>query len=353
MCNIGVMFQRGLTTFQILNGILEVFLSSHKTSHMVKSYVYYCSLILSFLLSCSGKEKVVDSIDRETIEKDAEFRKTISSGAFVKLGAGFTYYEYENREADTLLVMVHGFSVPSYIWDSTYHAALSRGYGALRYDVYGRGYSDNPDAVYDVALFSLQLKELLDALHVDKKINLLGLSYGGRTISAFAFQYPERIQNLIYVDPAGFETITDTTEYPAMVTEDEIKAFKQSENYRTMAQGQLGDFYDSAPFTGWDKKYETMMKYKGFVRALLSTRKNSPSLEVEQKQIALSGLPVYCFWGAHDTVVKLDEVRANLNDRLPKAQLFVIPEAGHLPHIEKASQFNTILFEQILKGHQE
>ncbi|MBL7872710.1 MAG: alpha/beta hydrolase [Cyclobacteriaceae bacterium] len=305
--------------------------------------------LLALQLACSHKESTSDFTDPETSEKDADFRKTVSTGSFVKLSAGYTYYEFENKSADTLLVMVHGFSVPAYIWDSTYHAAVSRGYGALRFDVYGRGYSDNPDVVYDVALYTQQLKDLLDALNITQKINLMGLSYGGRTLSAFAFQYPERIQKLIYVDPAGFETITEMPDYPVMVSEEEIKAFKQSESYSTMAQGQLSDFYDPTPFTGWDKKYETMMKFKGFVRALLSTRKNSPSLEAEQKQIALSGIPVYCFWGAHDTVVKLDDVRANLNDRLPNAQLFVIPNAGHLPHMEQATEFNSILFNRIVK----
>lgn len=309
--------------------------------------------LLVLALACSNNQKATDFVDPETTEKDAEFRKTISTGSFANLSSGYTYYEYENKDADTLLVMIHGFSVPSYIWDSTYHAALSRGYGALRYDVYGRGYSDNPDVVYDVALYASQLKELLDALNITQKINLLGLSYGGRTISAFAFQYPERIQNLIYVDPSGFETSTEVANYPVMVSEEEIKGFKQSDNYNTMAQGQLGDFYDSTPFTGWDKKYENQMKFKGFVRALISTRKNSPSLENEQKQIALSGVPVYCFWGEHDTVVKLDEVRAHLNERLPKAQLFVIPKAGHLPHMEQTSKFNIILFDQIVKRNKE
>lgn len=320
---------------------------------MSKFAHYLFPFLLSILLACTGKEKTVDFTDPETIEKDAEFRKTISSGEFVKLPTGYTYYEYQNKDADTLLVLVHGFSVPSYIWDSTYHAALSRGYGALRYDVYGRGYSDNPNVVYDVALYTSQLKELLNALNITKKINLLGLSYGGRIISAFAFQYPEQIQNLIYVDPAGFETITETPDYPVMISEEEIRTFKQSASYSTMAQGQLSDFYDSTPFAGWDKKYETMMQFKGFVHALLSTRKNSPSLETEQRQIALSGIPVYSFWGEHDTVVKLDEVRANLNDRLPKSQLFVIPKAGHLPHMEQSRMFNKILFEQIIRGLKE
>src|SRR6185436_8274717 len=106
------------------------------------------------------------------------------------LTAGYTYYEFENRNADTLVVMVHGFSVPSYIWDSTYRAAIKRGYGALRYDTYGRGNSDNPDVVYDVTFFSNQLKELLDSLKITKPLNLVGLSDGGRTISVFASRYP-------------------------------------------------------------------------------------------------------------------------------------------------------------------
>lgn len=312
--------------------------------------LFCASLLLvqvALVLSCSNQKN--DSFtDPETVTKDAAFRTTVNTGNFVKLSAGYTYYEFGNTNADTLLVMVHGFSVPSYIWDSTYYAALKRGYGALRYDVYGRGYSDNPDVVYDVALYTSQLKELLDALKITKKINLIGLSYGGRTISAFAFQYPERIQNLIYVDPAGFETIAPNNEFPDMVADDEIIAFKKSENYSSMAQGQLGDFYDPTPFVGWDKKYESMMKYKGFVRALISTRKNSPSMENEHKQIAFSGMPVFCFWGEHDTVVKLDDVRANLNERIPKAKLFVIPEAGHLPNMEQPNLFNSILFDQIV-----
>lgn len=309
----------------------------------------YSLALLSVLVACSTKEKNSSlPQDLETVVKNEDFRATIKTGDFVKLSAGYTYYEFENRESDTLLVMVHGFSVPSYIWDSTYHAAIKRGYGALRYDTYGRGYSDNPDAVYDAALCSSQLAELLDALKIQKKINLLGLSYGGRTLSAFAFQYPDRIQNLIYVDPSGFETISSEGPYPVMISDEQINEFKKSEGYANMAKGQLGDFYDSIPFRGWDKKYEKMMRFKGFAKALLSTRSNSPSLENEQLKISESGIPVFAIWGAHDTVVKLDEVRGNLLSRIPKVELFELPGAGHLPHMEQTTMFNSILFDQII-----
>jgi pimeloyl-ACP methyl ester carboxylesterase len=301
--------------------------------------------LLFLFFSCSTKQNP----DKETITKDDAFRKGITTGSFARLSAGFTYYEFANPGADTILVMVHGFSVPAYIWDSTFYAAAKRGYGTLRYDTYGRGYSDNPDAVYDVALFSQQLSELLDFLQVNKPINLMGLSDGGRTITAFAYQYPQRVRYLIYVDAAGFENLPprDSTA-SMMVAEEEVLAFKQSDRYLTMATGQLGDFLDSVPYRGWDKKYEEVMKYKGFVRALLSTNKNRVSLKNEHRAIAASGIPVIAFWGEHDTVVKLEEVKPNLIERIPEVELFVLPKAGHLPHMEQAAMFNSILFDQVL-----
>lgn len=303
--------------------------------------------IASFILSCTSKE----SPDLETTAKDDAFRAGITSGKFAKLSQGYTYYEYANPSADTILVMVHGFSVPSYIWDSTFHAAVSRGFGALRYDTYGRGYSDNPDTMYDVALYSQQLKELLDNLEIDKPVNLLGLSDGGRTITAFASQYPLMVRNLIYVDAAGFESLPGKNEVNATVTDEEINAFKKSDQYKHMAAGQLGDFYDSTRFRGWDRKYETFMKYKGFVRALISTGKNRSSLENEQLKIAASGISVFAFWGEHDQVVKLADVKSNLMKRFPKVELFVLPKAGHLPHMEQAAMFNSILFDQVICCH--
>jgi pimeloyl-ACP methyl ester carboxylesterase len=318
-----------------------------KTIFNLSSFV----VVLLLSLGCTSKESGAGFTDYEKVTKDDAFRQGIKTGNFVKLTEGYTHYEFENKDADTILVLVHGFSVPAYVWDSTYNAAVKRGYGTLRYDTYGRGYSDNPDVAYDVALYSQQLKELLDALNIQKQINLAGLSDGGRTVSAFAFQYPQRIKNLIYVDAAGFDNPQNDMSQAAIVSVEEIEAFKK-DRYPTIARGQMSDFYDSIPFKGWDRKYEELLQYKGFARALISTNKNRSSLEMEHRRIAESGIPVYAIWGKEDTVVKLDEVRPVLMDRIPNVSLHVIPNAGHLPQMEQTKLFNEILFDQIiLKGH--
>jgi pimeloyl-ACP methyl ester carboxylesterase len=299
--------------------------------------------VLIFAIGCSANNTVTDL---ETITKDDAFRQSITTGNFIKLSAGHTYYEFSNPKADIVLVLVHGFSVPSFIWDSTYRAASQRGYATLRYDNFGRGYSDNPDVVYDVSLFSQQLHELLDSLQITKPITLVGLSDGGRTITDFAANFPTRIQNLVYVDAVGFESANNPAP-PVIVTETEVAEFKTDAGYSNMAKGQLTDFYDSIPFRGWDKKYEQLMRYRGFVRALLSTRKNRSNLKLQHQKITEAKLPVFAIWGEHDNVVVLNEVRNSMLTRLPSIKLFVIPNAGHLPHMEQTKLFNQILLDEI------
>ena len=110
-------------------------------------------LLIIFTLFFTGCEK--KSNKYEYIIKDASFRKKIKTGNFVKLFNGYTYYESENIDYKDLLIFVHGFSVPSYIWDLTYNEAKGRGYGVIKLDLYGRGYSDNPDIIYNDKLFVL------------------------------------------------------------------------------------------------------------------------------------------------------------------------------------------------------
>ena len=56
------------------------------------------------------------------------------------------------------VVLVHGFSVPYYIWDSTTTALAAAGYRVVRYDEYGRGLSDRPNVDYTADLYDRQLE---------------------------------------------------------------------------------------------------------------------------------------------------------------------------------------------------
>ena len=64
--------------------------------------------------------QVVADDHYESVVKDADFRASLAlpaDAAFVELSEGMTYYRSTGVEScDTPDVLVHGFSVPSYIW---------------------------------------------------------------------------------------------------------------------------------------------------------------------------------------------------------------------------------------------
>ena len=280
----------------------------------------------------------------ESVVKDAEFRASIDlepGEAFIELSEGFTYYRMTDQdECATPDVLVHGFSVPSYIWEPTYDFLASKGRCVIMLDLYGRGFSDNPDVAYTDTLFGTQVLELLDALGVERAA-FFGLSNGGRVVSQVAGLAPERVTRLVYVASSGFRDVTRAAD--TSVSQDEIDELIG--NYPELPAGQLSDFKDPTNFQDWDDKYAELLVHKGFARALISTRKNHDSKELDRIHASLqtSDIPVTTIWGDSDTVVVYAGFADKIERLLPKRQEYFIEDSGHLPHMENPSRFKAIL----------
>ena len=285
----------------------------------------------------------------ESVIKDAAFRASIElpdGAAFVSLSTGFTYYRISNEEScATADVLVHGFSVPSYIWDPTYDFLASKGRCVVTLDLYGRGFSDNPDVAYTDQLFATQVLELLDHLKIEKA-NLLGLSNGGRVVSQVAGLAPERVEQLIYVASSGFRDVSRAANI--RVSQQEIDALMG--RYPELPAGQLSDFKDPTNFQDWDDKYAELLVHSGFARALISTRKNHDSRELDRihAELQASNIPVTTIWGDSDNVVVYAGFAEKLERLLPKRVEHFVPESGHLPHMENPAYFEALLTEQLI-----
>lgn len=315
--------------------------------------IKFISLVIVFtFFSCSFNIKEEKSINEkldkyEYIIKNDTFVAKIQDslpGDFIKLNNGITYYELANKSSSgPVLVLIHGFSVPSYIWEPTYQKAKDLGYKVLRFDLYGRGYSENPDTDYTDELFAKQSWELLDSLSINKAV-LIGLSNGGRVISKMAHIDSSRIDKMIYVSSNGFNDVTELND--KTVSEDEILNYIN--NYEFLSQSQKNDFKNPEQFKDWGIRYSELQKYKGFAKALISTRKNHVSLDNIHIYIAKTGIDVFTLWGGYDTVVVFDDFESKLNHILPDREEFFFKSAGHLPQMESPKEFNTVLFENIL-----
>src|SRR3982751_5534470 len=138
----------------------------------------------------------------ERADLDASPRQGVP-GKFVTLGDGITHYDVAGPDSGQRVMLVHGFSVPSYIWDSTVTALSGAGFRVARYDEYGRGYSDRPDVAYTADLYDRQLLQLLDSLGWRDRVNIVGLSMGGSVTGTFAGRHPERVRSLTLIDPVA------------------------------------------------------------------------------------------------------------------------------------------------------
>ncbi|MEK6220687.1 MAG: alpha/beta hydrolase, partial [Chloroflexota bacterium] len=95
-------------------------------------------------------------------------------------------------------------SVPYFIWDAVIPTLNEAGFQVLRFDLFGRGFSDRPKIENNKYFFVRQLHDLLTVLKITEPINLIGLSMGGVVAGEFAINFSNKINKLILIDPAGF-----------------------------------------------------------------------------------------------------------------------------------------------------
>ena len=296
--------------------------------------------IFLFILffSCNDSSKKYEYIIKDKAFVNG-FNHTENSN-IVQLSNGFTYYKLENKKTNAIpVVLIHGFSVPSYIWDPTFELLSDKKYFVISVDLYGRGFSENVDEIYTDELFANQVIELLQKLNVDSA-RFLGLSNGGRVISKIADIDPSIVEELIYVASSGFKYVEELND--KSVSEIEVSNFIKN-NYPTISEGQLLDFKYPEKHSGWDIKYEELLKYKGFAKALISTRKNHYTMDSIHIKIQNSDIPVSTIWGDSDQVVLYKDFEKRIDSILPKRKEFFILDSGHLPHMENPNEFNKIL----------
>ena len=258
-------------------------------------------------------------------------------GRFIALSHGVTHVDVGGPDTGRTVVMVHGFSVPSYIWDSTATALAARGYRVIRYDLYGRGWSDRPDAAYDGAMYDAQLDELLDSLHVTQPIDLMGLSFGGFVTAHYVAGHAARIRTLTLVDP-----VSAGSAIPGFLTLPIVGAWIwQVTQIPGKAESQASDFLHPEHFPTWADQYRPQMRFNGFGRSLLrsAVTMSHTNFDSLYAGVTKTGVPVLLVWGKQDQTVPI-AMSAVVRRNIPSAEFFAVDSAGHLPHMEQTALVN-------------
>ncbi|MBC5992383.1 alpha/beta fold hydrolase [Pontibacter cellulosilyticus] len=269
----------------------------------------------------------------EKFELNDETRKSIK-GSFVRLPSGVTHYELAGPEGAPVVVLVHGFSVPAYIWDSNFNELAKAGFRVLRYDQFGRGFSDRPAVDYNAAFYHNQLNELLAALKVEEPVNLVGVSMGGAIVAGYTAAFPDRVNKVALLAP--YNQATDISILKTPYVGDYLN---QVYLVPTLLEGQASDFFNASVLpANYKSNFAAQMEYKGFDKAILSTLRNFISKDPQPyfKGLAETQKPILLIWGKNDPTVPYNkELTQMLNPKL-----ILLDSCGHIPQIEYPEEVN-------------
>jgi len=302
------------------------------------------ALIVALVACIAGGFYLAKNPERRTLDDDA---RAGVPGKFVRLADGVTHYDVSGPDSGRTVVLVHGFSVPYYIWDSTAAALAASGFRVVRYDEYGRGLSDRPDVDYTDDLYDRQLVQLLDSLHITERIDLPGVSMGGLVTGTFAARHPARLRSLTLVDPVAGTTGSSQGVFGWPVLGPYLW---QTLAVPGMATGQASDFVNPSRFPDWADRYREQTRYRGFGRALLSHRRLRLGMTLDSvyQHVGQLSVPVLLIWGTADKTVPFER-NASVRKAIPTAEFHAIDGAAHLPILEQARLTDSLVLAFLAK----
>jgi 3-oxoadipate enol-lactonase/4-carboxymuconolactone decarboxylase len=224
------------------------------------------------------------------------------------------------------LVLLHSLGTNLHVWDAQ-AAELSRSFRVIRPDLRGHGLSDCTPGPYSMALFAQDLAGLLDALQVDQ-VHVAGVSIGGMIAQAFAAAHPGRAASLVLVDTA--------MAIPPAASWSERAAKVRAEGIGVIAEGVIARWvtpaFMDAPETAGLRAMLLRTPAEGYAAAAQAIAAADLTASTHGLQV-----PALIIVGAQDQATPVASAQA-LHAALAGSSLFVLPDAAHIPLVEKPGE---------------
>jgi pimeloyl-ACP methyl ester carboxylesterase len=278
----------------------------------------------------------------ETVNLDHSVRAQ-APGKFVKLSDGLVHYQLIGSAEAPTIVLIPGATLPFFVWDPIVDQLVEAGFRVLRFDLFGRGYSDRPNLRNDPAFFNKQIKELLNALQVKVPVHLMGIASGGLTSVLYTDQYPNDVSSLTLICTEGLGAtpfivrlfqIPVVSDYIVDISGDKL-LLDRLNNYSE----------DPAIVNDLRNRFRLSIHIKGFKRSFLSLLRNMPiwSAAPVYTRVGQLRIPTLIVWGNQDHITPVAMAKP-VHEAMPHAELHLL-ESGHLPQYEHPKLFTPILLD--------
>jgi 3-oxoadipate enol-lactonase len=272
---------------------------------------------------------------------------------FATTGDILTHYEDESPKPpsarrETPVVLIHGHSADLRLWEPQVPALLGAGWRVVRYDVRGHGRSSVPATGYSWEHYLADLRALLDHLRVERA-HLAGISMGGAIALRLALDEPGRVASLALLDSAlpGFAYSPEF--------EDDIERLREAVRADGPRAALERHWLTHRIFDGVRRRPEAFAALRRMVLdypaadylddaeyartgGRLAALSEAPAIE-RLHEVEAPALVVVGELDLPDFRIIADILAENL----PRARKLVVPDAGHLPSLERPEEVNRSL----------
>ena len=160
-------------------------------------------------------------------------------------------------------------------------------------------------------------------------VTVVGCSFGGWIATELALREPRRVSRLLLIDPAGMPA---EEERPRVHDMDPVEAaghtFSGAEA-RAAARARAAGLATTDPLAATWRARNTAAARR------LAPASFDPDLLRRAAGLTQS---VLILWGEDDGVIPVSHARS-WTDAIAQAELSVVPDCGHLPHLERPEEF--------------
>lgn len=243
------------------------------------------------------------------------------------------HYEVTGPEDGAPVVLMHGWGC-SLATVRSIANALNTHMRVYNIDLPGHGASQEPDGVWGVEQFTLQIEDFVKAMGIQDPV-LIGHSFGGRISILYASRNP--VSRIVLVDAAGIKPRRSLKYYTKVYT---FKAGKK------ILPAILGKSLGGKLIDAWRGKSGSA-DYRNsspVMRAVMSRCVNE-DLKSVMPRIKASTL---LLWGENDTATPLSDAKT-MEKLIPDAGLVSWPGCGHYSFLDNPGGFRAVIRSFLIK----
>ena len=251
-----------------------------------------------------------------------------------------TNHRLEGPSGAPVVTLTHPLGVTLALWDD-HVAALTNRYRVLRYDVRGHGGSETPPGPYTLEQMAGDLFDLLDALGI-AETHFVGVSMGGLIGMTAALTRPSRIKSLVLCD-------TTACYGPGVrpMWEDRIRVAESEGMTAALVDRTMAIWFTEAFRTKRPEVVERIaaMLRKSDPRGYAAAIRAIAFVDLSERIRAII-CPILVVVGEQDPGTPPAMARV-IHERIPGAELLILPGAMHCAVAEDADRFLRALLDFI------